>query len=41
MREYTREELYNMTTEQLYKLSGKIIKLEEKIKSELILRGNY
>ena len=41
MREYTRKELYNMTTDQLYELSGKVINLEEKIKFELILGGNY
>jgi len=36
-----RTELYNMTTDQLYELSGKLSKLEDRIKAELIMRGNY
>jgi len=36
-----REELYNMTTDQLYELYGKLSKLEDRIKAELIMRGNY
>jgi hypothetical protein len=36
-----RKELHNMTTTQLYNLDGECVKLKEKIKAELILRGDY
>jgi hypothetical protein len=39
--EPNRQELFNMTTTQLYKLDAKLTKLQEKIKSELICRGDY
>ena len=37
----SRKELYDMTTQQIYNLSNQIARLEERIKSELVLRGNY
>jgi hypothetical protein len=37
----TRKELYEMTTNELYAINGKLSQLQEKIKSELICRGDY
>jgi len=37
----TRKELFNMTTDELYKLNGYHTEEKEKIKAELILRGDY
>lgn len=37
----TGKDLYSMTTEQLYKLNNELSKLPEKIKPELICRGDY
>ena len=37
----TRKELFEMTTKQLYELNNELMLLEEKIKAELILRGDY
>ena len=39
--ELTRKELFGMTTQQLYDLNGEVARLEERIKAELIERGNY
>lgn len=41
IREITRKELYDMSTSQLIELDGKCCLLAEKIKSELICRGDY
>ena len=41
IQEPTRKELFDMTTQQLYDLNGKVARLEERIKAELIGRGNY
>ena len=37
----TRKELYDMSTTQLYRINGELLKLQEKIKAELICRGDY
>lgn len=37
----TRKELYEMTTQQIYSLASKCTKIQNKIKAELILRGDY
>jgi hypothetical protein len=37
----TRKILHEMTTQQLYDLSGMMIKITKKIDAELILRGDY
>jgi len=39
--ELTRKELYDMNTAQLIKLHGDITSLQNKIKAELICRGDY
>lgn len=36
-----REDLYKMTTTELYELSGEVTSLSERIKAELIARGDY
>jgi hypothetical protein len=36
-----RKELHNMTTTQLYNLNGVCIIIQDKIKAELVLRGDY
>lgn len=38
---FPRAMLHDMTTTQLYGLDGECTKLQEKIKAELILRGDY
>jgi len=37
----TRAQLFNMTTSQLIDLDGQLTKLQERIKAELICRGDY
>jgi hypothetical protein len=37
----TREELYDMNTTQLYRIDEELSKLQQKIKAELICRGDY
>lgn len=37
----TRKELYEMTTSELYSISGEVTSLSERIKAELIARGDY
>ena len=37
----TRKELSEMSTTQLYNLDDELSKLQEKIKAELICRGDY
>jgi hypothetical protein len=37
----TRSQLYNMKTTELYELAGKLTSLSERVKAELIARGDY
>ena len=37
----TRKELSNMTTDELYDLASHLVKVQDLIKAELILRGDY
>lgn len=39
--EITRSELFEMTTTELYALSSEVTELSERIKAELIARGDY
>ena len=41
MPKLTRKELYDMTTTQLYDLEGELSKLQDRIKAELLCRGDY
>ena len=39
--ELNREQLYQMTTQQLYDLDGQLTVFMQKIKAELVCRGDY
>jgi len=41
LKRFHRLELFDMSTTELYNLSGECTKLSERIKAELILRGDY